>query len=155
MNRARTTPLGAVAKGLVAGAIGTGVMTAYQLAVAKAMGSEGSDVPGELGKRVIEGVFQRPVAEEEKQKLTNPVHALYGTSWGAVYGLVQGTLRPGSGKHGVGFGTAVWGASLVQLPAMGLAPPVWEMPPQTVALDLSYHLVYGLGVATAYAAIDR
>lgn len=155
MSRSRITPLGAVAKGLVAGAMGTGVMTAYQLAVAKALGSGSSNTPGEVGKRVIEGVFHRPVSEEEKEQLTNPVHALYGTSWGAVYGLVQGTLKPGSGKHGLAFGTGVWGASLVQLPAMGLAPPVWEMSPQTVALDLSYHLVYGLGVAAAYAAIDR
>ncbi len=155
MSRSRTTPLGAVTKGLIAGAIGTGVMTAYQLAAAKAMGSGSSNVPGEVGKRVIEGVFQRPVSDEEREKLTNPVHVLYGLSWGPLYGIVQASLRPGSGKHGLAFGTAVWGASLVQLPAMGLAPPVWEMSPQTIALDLSYHLVYGLGVAAGYAAIDR
>lgn len=53
------------------------------------------------------------------------------------------------------FGTAVWGASLVELPAMGLAPPVWEMPSTSIALDLSYHLVYGAGVAAGYAAVNR
>ena len=142
-------------KGLIAGAIGTGVMTAYQLAAAKATGSGSSDVPCEVGKRVIEGVLQRPVSDEEKHKLTNPVHALYGTSWGVLYGIVQASLRPGSGQHGLAFGTAVWGASLIQLPAMGLAPPVWKMSPTSIALDLSYHLVYGLGVAAGYAAIDR
>ncbi len=155
MSRSRTSPLGAVIKGLIAGAIGTGVMTAYQLAAAKAMGSGSSNVPGEVGKRVIEGVLQRSVSDEEKEKLTNPVHALYGISWGALYGIVQESLRPSSSKHGLAFGTTVWGASLVQLPAMGLAPPVWEMSPQTIALDLSYHLVYGLGVAAGYTAIDR
>ncbi len=155
MSRSRTTPLGAVGKGLLAGAIGTGVMTAYQLGAAKAMGSGSSNVPGEVGKRVIEGLFQRPVSDEEKEKLTNPVHAIYGISWGVLYGLVHASLRPGSKRHGLAFGTAVWGASLVELPAMGLAPPVWEMPPTSIALDLSYHLVYGAGVAAGYAAIDR
>jgi uncharacterized membrane protein YagU involved in acid resistance len=53
------------------------------------------------------------------------------------------------------FGTTVWGASLVELPAMKLAPPVWEQPPAEVALDLSYHLVYGLGVAAAFAVLDH
>lgn len=154
MSRSRTSPLGAVAKGLAAGAIGTAVMTAYQLAAAKAMGSGSSNVPGEVGKRVIEGVFHREVSDEQVEKLTNPVHALYGTSWGVLYGLVHSSLRPSSGRHGLAFGTGVWGASLVQLPAMGLSPPVWEMSPQTIALDLSYHLVYGLGVAAAYAAIE-
>lgn len=155
MARRRTTPLGAVTKGLVAGAIGTAVMTAYQLAVAKAMGSGPSNVPGEVGKRVLEGVFQREVSDEQVEQLTNPVHVIYGVSWGPLYGIVQSSLSRGSGRHGLAFGTAVWGASLVQLPAMKLAPPVWEMSPSSIALDLSYHLVYGIGVAAAYAAIDR
>lgn len=155
MSRSRTTPLGAVIKGLVAGAIGTAVMTAYQLAAAKAMGSGSSNVPGEVGKRVLEGVFQREVSDEQVEQLTNPVHVIYGVSWGPLYGIVQSSLSRGSGRHGLAFGTAVWGASLVQLPAMKLAPPVWEMSPSSIALDLSYHLVYGLGVAAGYAAIDR
>lgn len=155
MSRSRTTPLGAVIKGLFAGAVGTGVMTAYQLAAAKAMGSGPSNVPGEVGKRVLEGVFQREVSDEQVEQLTNPVHVIYGVSWGPLYGIVQSSLSRGSGRHGLAFGTAVWGASLVQLPAMKLAPPVWEMSPSSIALDLSYHLVYGIGVAAAYAAIDR
>jgi hypothetical protein len=155
VSRSRTTPLGAVIKGLFAGAVGTGVMTAYQLAAAKAMGSGSSNVPGEVGKRVLEGVFQREVSDEQVEKLTNPVHVIYGVSWGPLYGIVQSSLSRGSGRHGLAFGTAVWGASLVQLPAMKLAPPVWEMSPSSIALDLSYHLVYGLGVAAGYAAIDR
>ncbi len=155
VSRSRTTPLGAVIKGLVAGAIGTAVMTAYQLAAAKAMGSGSSNVPGEVGKRVLEGVFQREVSDEQVEQLTNPVHVIYGVSWGPLYGIVQSSLSRGSGRHGLAFGTAVWGASLVQLPAMKLAPPVWEMSPSSIALDLSYHLVYGLGVAAGYAAIDR
>ena len=155
MSRSRTTPLGAVIKGLFAGAVGTGVMTAYQLAAAKAMGSGPSNVPGEVGKRVLEGVFQREVSDEQVEQLTNPVHVIYGVSWGPLYGIVQSSLSRGSGRHGLAFGTAVWGASLVQLPAMKLAPPVWEMSPSSIALDLSYHLVYGLGVAAGYAAIDR
>lgn len=81
------------------------------------------------------------------------VHALYGTSWGPVYGLVQSSLRLRRARHGVAFAALVWGASLGELPALGLAPPVWEMPPQTVALDFSYHLVYGLAVAGAYGVL--
>lgn len=38
---------------------------------------------------------------------------------------------------------------------MRLAPPVWEYPPTEMALDLSYHLVYGLGVAGAYGLLER
>ena len=155
MTRSRTAPLGAVAKGLVAGAAGTGVMTAYQLAVAKAMDSGSSYTPAEVGKCVIEGVLGREVPEERMEALNNVVHALYGTSWGPVYGIVQSSLRLPRLRHGVAFAALVWAASLVELPVLRLAPPVWEMPPETVALDFSYHLAYGLAVAAAYAALGE
>ncbi len=94
---------------MAAGVVGTGVMTAYQLAAAKAMGTGSSNVPGEVGRRLIEGVFQREVSDEQVEKLTNPVHALYGTSWGALYGIVQASLRPRARRHGAAFATLVWG----------------------------------------------
>ena len=43
----------------------------------------------------------------------------------------------------------------VQLVPMGLYQPPWEYPPADLALDLSYHLVYGAALGTAYAALDR
>lgn len=53
-----STPLAAIGKGLVAGAVGTAAMTAYQGAVAKARDSESSTTPAEVGKRVVRGVFR-------------------------------------------------------------------------------------------------
>jgi uncharacterized membrane protein YagU involved in acid resistance len=49
----------------------------------------------------------------------------------------------------------VWGASLVHLPAMGLAPPVGQYPPEELASDVAFHVVCGIGVATAYEVLDR
>ncbi len=150
-----TTPLGAVGKGLVAGAVGTAAMTAVQTAVAKARDQEDSTTPAEVAKRIIRGVLQRDVPEDKTGLLNNVMHWGYGTSWGAVYGLVQGTVAGSAFKHGAVFGAGVWSASLVQLPAMKLAPPVWEYPPTELALEVGYHVVYGLGAAAAYAALDR
>ncbi len=149
------TPLGAVARGAVAGAAGTAVMTGYQLAVAKLRGSESSSAPAEVAKRISEGVFDHPVPEERMGALNNAMHVVYGTGWGPVYGIAQGSLELPAFHHGLLFGTLVWGSSLIELPALGIAPPVWETPPLEVALDLSYHLVYGLGVAGAFALLSR
>lgn len=128
-------------------------MTAYQTAVAKARGSEPSTTPAEVAKRVIRGVLQREVSEDRTDTLNNAMHWTYGTGWGAVYGIVQGSLHAPTLRHGLGFGTLVWGSSLVQLPALGLAPPVWKYPPAELGLDVSYHLVYGVAVAAAFAAL--
>ncbi len=150
-----SSPLAAVVRGVAAGVGGTVVMTGYQVAVAKLRDSDSSSAPAEVGRRIIEGVFQREVPEDRMDDLNNAMHALYGTSWGPVYGIAQSSLDLPVVHHGALFGTLVWAASLVELPAMKIAPPVWKTPPLEVALDLSYHLVYGLGVAATFALLDH
>jgi hypothetical protein len=151
MPYAHPTPLRALARGLIAGAVGTAAMTAAQTAYLKARDEEPSSTPGEVGRRLVEGVFQRRVPEERMGLLNNAMHWLYGTSWGAIYGLLHASRPVGPLR----FTAIVWGASLVHLPAMRLAPPVWEYPPEQLAADVGFHVVYGGGVAIAYAALER
>jgi uncharacterized membrane protein YagU involved in acid resistance len=134
-------------RGVVAGLVGTGVMTVAQTAYYKATDSEGSTTPAEVGKRVIRGVLEREVSEDQTGLLNNVMHWLYGTSWGVIYAMAA--RRPG---RGIVFGLTVWGASLVQLPAMQLAPPVWETEPAAIAPDAGFHLAYGVAVAAALRA---
>lgn len=149
------SPLGAVGRGLVAGAIGTAAMTAAQTAWYRATGSESSSTPAEVGRRLVEGVLRRRVPEERLPLLNQVMHWAYGTGWGVAYGLVAGTRRPGALRGGAAFGAAVWGSSLVELPAMRLAPPVWEYPPRQLASDVGFHLVYGIAAGAAFAALSR
>lgn len=145
-------PLTAVAKGMLAGAAGTGAMTAYQELIAKLRGGGKSTTPAEVGRRIIRGLFGSDFAEQHIELVNNVVHWAYGTGWGAAYGIVEGSLRRPRVSHGIAFGLVVWAVSLVELPAIGVAPPPREYPPQELALDASYHLVYGLGVGAAFAA---
>jgi hypothetical protein len=142
------TPLRALGRGLVAGAVGTAAMTAAQTAYYKATGSEPSTTPAEVAKRIVRGVLQRDVGEERTGALNTGMHWLYGTSWGALHGLAA--RRP---NRGVAFALVVWGASLVELPAMKLSPPVWQLPPDSIAPDLGFHLLYGITVAHANRAL--
>lgn len=149
----RLTPLGAATRGLVAGAAGTAVMTLAQSVYYKSQGTEPSSTPAEVAKRIIRGLFHRTVDEGRTELLNNLMHWSYGSSWGISYGLVQGTFRRRAFPSGLSFGTAVWGASLVHLPAMKLAPPVWEYPPSQLASDAGFHLIYGAATAAAYAVL--
>ena len=142
-------------RGLLAGAAGTAAMTAAQTAWLKARGEEPSTTPAEVGRRIVEGVLQRDVPEERMGALNNVMHWLYGTSWGVLFGLARADRGAAPLSDGARFAGVVRGASLVQLPAMRLAPPVWEYPPQQLASDVGFHLVYGVGVAAAYAVLDR
>jgi uncharacterized membrane protein YagU involved in acid resistance len=128
-------------------------MTLAQGAYYRATGEEPSTTPAEVAKRIIRGVFHRSVGEERTELLNNAMHWSYGTGWGALYGLAQGTMHARTLRSGLLFGGLVWSTSLVHLPAMKLAPPVWEYPPQQLIPDLAFHLVYGAGVAVAYSAL--
>jgi hypothetical protein len=167
----RLTPLAAVSSGLAAGVVGTGFMTAWQTLAAKLKSSsqdpgaepqpsenpwQDASAPAKVAKRVGEGVFHKTVSPELIPLLTNAMHWGYGTGWGSVYGLTAGSARQAPGlRTGAAFGTVVWLMSYVQLVPMGLYDPPWKTPLRELALDLSYHLVYGAGVAGAYGLINR
>lgn len=148
-------PLAAVIRGLAAAAVGTAAMTSVQTAYLKATGGEPSEVPAEMGRRIVEGVLRRRVPRRRRGALNQAVHALYGTSWGLPLGLVAGSLRrtPPAAPLGAAFGLVVWGASLAALPALDLAPPPSRQPPAALAADLFMHLVYGTATGAAYAAL--
>jgi hypothetical protein len=167
----RPTPVGALARGLIAGVAGTGVMTGWQALSARLEssgeqtgGGQAQDgdpwaqapAPAQVGRRIIEGVLRKPVAPERIGLLTNVMHWGYGTTWGAVYGLLSGSAaRSGGLRRGALLGTGVWVMSYVQLVPLGLYELPWRYSPKVLGLDLSYHLAYGLGTGAAYGLIDR
>ncbi|HVY96853.1 MAG TPA: hypothetical protein VHA54_07830 [Solirubrobacterales bacterium] len=156
-----------MARGLAAGAAGTAAMTAWQALAAKLEDSGGggestersgdaweeAPAPARVAKLVGEGVFHLEVPAERIGFLANAVHWGTGTGWGAVYGLLAGTRRRSTIRDGLAFGTVVWMASYAQLVPMGIYEPPWKYPPPVLALDLSYHLVYGGATAVAFARI--
>jgi uncharacterized membrane protein YagU involved in acid resistance len=77
------------------------------------------------------------------------MHWGYGTLWGALYGIVAGSLPKQRVSYGLSFGASVLASDYVILPAAKLYKPIWEYDPKTLAKDLTAHLVYGLATATA------
>jgi hypothetical protein len=152
--------------GVLAGVAGTGAMTAYQLAVANLRGQPlGTKVPkkwaeapapARVAKKAAEAVGQGShITRKDVPLVTNVMHWLYGVSWGAFYGAAAGALRADPFVGGVALGTGVWSASYAELVPLGIYEPPWRYPAKELALDLSYHLVYGLAVAGTYAALER
>ncbi|MCP9487943.1 MAG: DUF1440 domain-containing protein [Gaiellaceae bacterium MAG52_C11] len=159
------TPLAAVGQGLLAGVLGNAAFTGYQALQAKLSSGDGSSessepkdwsevpAPGQVGQRVAEGVFEQEVPLEQAGSMTRAMHWLYGTSWGALYGLLEETFhRPVA--NGVALTSAVMAFDYTVLPAMKLYKPPWKYPATTLAKDYANHLVYGLSVAAAYRALD-
>jgi hypothetical protein len=160
------TPLGALARGVVAGAVGTAAMDALLFARYRRGGgkdgfaawesSAGLDswddapAPAQVGKRLVEGLFARELAPERARLVNNATHWAFGLFGGVQYGLVAASLKAPRVRDGLPFGTCVWVGGYVVLPAAKLYKPIWEYDPVTLAKDLSAHLVYGLGAAAAF-----
>jgi hypothetical protein len=171
MARSRLTPLGALARGLVAGAVGTAAMDLAQFARYKRGGGqerplawefsaglkdwEQAPAPAQIGKRIVEGVFQRQLSPERARLTSNLTHWGYGIAWGGLFGLVESSLRSRKICHGLALGATVWTASYIVLPLAKLYRPIWEYDPKVLATDLGDHLVYGLGTASAGRLLAR
>jgi hypothetical protein len=166
MKASKPTPLGAVARGLIAGAVGTAAMDLVWFARYRRGGGtdklvnwefssgltdwESAPAPAQVAKRVMEGFLQREIPPERAPLINNVVHWSYGMLWGALYGIVAGSLRSRRTAYGLALGPIVWGSAYAVLPLAKLYKPMWEYDPGTLAKDLGAHMAYGAGTAGAF-----
>jgi hypothetical protein len=160
-----------IAAGVAAGFVGTTAMTALQEVMAArrrraraGIGGNGSQpddpwasapAPAQLARMVIQGATGRDVPSERIPLFTNAVHWGYGTSMGVLYGFVQRARQGSPVVRGPLFGLGVWASSYATLVPLGLYQWPWHYRAGAIAKDLSYHLVYGSGVAAGYQLAGR
>ena len=165
------TPVGAIARGLVAGAAGTAAMDALLFARYRHEGGrtglqdwessaglaswDAAPAPAQVGRRLVEGLFDRELSPARARLVNNVTHWAYGMLGGAQYGIVAGSLARPRVSYGLPFGAAVWGSGYAILPAMKLYEPIWSYDRRTLARDLSAHLVYGLATASSLRLLAR
>jgi len=153
-------------RGVVAGLAGTAAMTVAQLAAARLRDEPArtrvprawseAPAPAQVAKQAADAVGRGShVTKQDVPRLTGAVHWSYGTGLGVLYALAVRALRPTPLLGGLGFGIGVWSAAYVQLVPLGIYEPPWRYPLDELALDLSYHLVYGAATAGAFAVVDR
>lgn len=141
----------AVGKGLFAGAAGTAAMTVSSTLEARIRDRGSSSAPADAAGKVL-GVQPRDEAGEAR--FSNIVHWSYGTSWGAMRGLLHAAGIDGPAATALHF-VAVWGGAQVMLPALDVAPPPWKSPKEEVAIDAFHHAVYAIATGVAFAAMQR
>ena len=151
----RRSRLAAAARGVLAAAAGTAAMTTAQNVVQRTTGQEPSSTPADVGRRLLRATAHEDVPRAARPAFNQAMHALYGTAWGAPLGVVVGcgplSQRPVT--LGMGFGAAVWGASLIELPLLGVSEAPWRQAPGSLLGDLAFHLVYGSATAAIYGAL--
>jgi hypothetical protein len=160
------TPIGAVVRGMLAGAAGTAIMDAVWYArYRKDGGTSGfpdwetaagldsfqdAPAPAQVGKRLVEGLLQRELKPQTARLVTNLVHWGYGIAWGAAYGIVDGSTRRPRTIDGLLFGPIVWSTGDLVLAPTGIYQPMRHYDARTLWKDASAHLAFGVGTAAAF-----
>jgi hypothetical protein len=163
------TPLSAVGTGVAAGAVGTLAMDLLWFSRYRDNGGDSgfgdwefsvglrnwdeATAPAQVGRRLIEGFFQRELPAEWARAVNNIVHWATGVGWGAAFGLVNGSFSTRRTWYGLLLGAGVWVQSYLVLAPAQLYKPLWEYDAKTLWKDLSAHLVYGLATATAFRVL--
>jgi hypothetical protein len=160
----KPSPLGAFARGLVAGAAGAGVQSLFFRATSAAAPEPSQPPPREakpdgsgeselqtLSRRFAEGLMLRgPLEGAAKDRAASATHYLFGAAWGGLYGLWRETAR----APATIFGLAVWMLSdNVILPLFRLSAWPHRYSPKEHAYAAEAHIVYGLATAAAYALL--
>ena len=157
------SPLGALARGMIAGAAGAGAQSLFFALTRRWMPKpsrppegegkpEGDDVPAlqAMAARTVEGLMKRPLSDSAKPRVASAIHYLFGAMWGGLYGLARETAR----FPPQFFGAAVWMLSdNLLLPAFRLAawPHRYGLKEHRYALGA--HMAYGMATAGSYAVL--
>lgn len=166
LRRRAPSPLGALVRGLVAGAAGAGLQSLFFRATAQ-WRPQPTQLPASDGgkpvreqketnlesaaRRVWEGMMKRgPMRAADKRRAAVALHYLFGAMWGGVYGLWRESGR----SPATLFGAVVWMASdNLILPAFRLSGWPHRYRATEHGYALQAHLAYGVGTAAAYALL--
>lgn len=162
----RSSGLGALGRGLIAGAVGAAVQSLYLRATKKIAPSSPPDifVPPELAqlsepasesvaRRFSEQFLQRgPITLRQKRIEGKIVHLAFGATAGGLYGLFRESFRPARGLLGaLTAGTIAWAIkNSVLLPVFRLAASPQRYPLKVHAYTFGAHMAYALGLYAAY-----
>lgn len=164
---AKITPLGALVRGMFAGALGSAAQSAFFKLAAPLTPESPRDAfeplePAQnnesqtetVARRLVEKFAQRgPLEAEEKARAAKLVHYGFGAMWGGLYGLSRESA-PGFVDTPLGvaaFSTGVWALGDNALLALfRIAAPPQRYPAKVHAFALAAHLAYGGAVWAGY-----
>jgi hypothetical protein len=130
-----------------------GATPAGALTLPQAPGPEG--LAEQFAYKIASGVFLRDISGQLRPAGL-ATHLVYGSLWGALYGLLQASRRGRPLPTGAAYGLFVWLVGPGALvPAMKLLRPPHQEPPLRTATMVAGHAAYGLTLAATFEALER
>lgn len=138
--------------GVVAGLIGTVVLTLFERLDIMVTGREPSTVPGQVGTKLLRRDPQ--THQHSVEQLNGPVHWLHGIGLGAIRGLLELT-GIGSLAASIAFYALVWTGDVLLYKLLGIAEWPWRWRASELIRDLLGKGVYAAATSIAFVLLDR
>jgi hypothetical protein len=142
--------LGALSRGMIAGAVGTVAMTMSERLEMTVTGREESQVPGEVGAHLMPGM--EPDAPPHVDRLNTPVHWAHGIGMGGLRGLLDLAGIRGPQATAAHF-ALFWGGDAMLYRTLGVADAPWQWSGDELASDILHKGVYAVVTGTVYDAL--
>ena len=141
-----TRATAAIGSGVVAGLVGTAAMTLSQAIEMRLRGWKPSDVPGQVGSRLLR--------IDNTEALSWAVHWAHGLFGGAVRGGL-GLAGATGARAAVAHGATLWGTDAALYWALGIAPAPWRWSRAELATDLLHKGLYAAVTSASYERLAR
>lgn len=137
----------ALITGALAGLVGSLAMSEFHSLFGKAENHSqpnDEDATVKAASAISQAIFHHPLTAAQKEMAGPAIHYAFGTTMGAVYGVLAGVRDYTRLGWGLPFGAAIWlGAHVITVPAFGLSEPITRAAPSTEAVEFASHLLYG------------
>jgi hypothetical protein len=143
------------ARGFLAGAIGTLVLTGFELLETGWLGGPSLYAAGPVARGLAARFINRKLAGRTEMVAGLLLRWTYGPSIGAVYARARPRLPLSVPLAGVCLAGGILGFELLAMPALGATPPLgkWDRP--QLRMLAAHTLSYGAGTAVAYDLLTR
>lgn len=143
------------ARGFLAGAIGTLVLTGFEVLETGWVGGPTLYAAGPVARGLAARWIRRKLAGRGELVAGLLLRWTYGPTLGAIYARVRPRLPFSVPVAGVCLAGGILGFELLAMPALGATPPLrkWDRPQRW--LLAAHTLSYGAGTAVAYDLLTR
>jgi len=142
--------LGAIGRGLIAGAVGTIAMTLSERLEMAVSGRDASQVPGKVGAHILPG--RDPATPSDVERLNGPVHWAHGISMGTLRGALDLAGMRGPVATAAHF-ALLWGGDAALYRGLGVADLPWRWSADELASDMLHKGVYAVVTGAVYDAL--
>jgi uncharacterized membrane protein YagU involved in acid resistance len=150
-------------KALIAGALG-GLIASLAMSEFSSLFPHGEshsqpadeDSTVKTASAISQAIFHHRLTAAQKEMAGPVVHYAFGTTMGALYGMLADFRDSKRSGWGLPLGAVIWlGAHVITVPALGLSKPITRQAPATEAVEFASHLVYGAVVESVRGTLRK